>query len=103
MRHVLALDLGCSLINRQAVTVLLRSRLPATLLLAGSSLLLSLSIAVPAGMIAALRKDTWLDTGFRLLALFGVSVPGFWLGYILIIIFALKFKVLPVSGYGSPG
>lgn len=101
MRHLLKLDFGYSLINRQPVLFLIWSRFPATLILAVSSLLLSLTIAVPAGIISALRKDTWVDFGLRFFAIFGVSIPGYWLSYILIIIFALKFKILPVSGYSS--
>lgn len=99
--HSLHLDFGYSLINRQPVLSLVWSRFPATLLLACSSLLLSLIIAVPLGIISALRKDTWLDTVSRLFALGGVSIPGFWFSYILIIFFALNLKILPVSGYGS--
>ncbi|MEW6662881.1 MAG: nickel ABC transporter permease [Bacillota bacterium] len=101
VRHLLDLDFGYSLINRQPVLSLIWSRFPATLLLACSSLLLSLTVAVPAGIISALRKDTWLDTVSRLFALLGLSMPGFWFSYILIIFFALKLKILPVSGYGS--
>ncbi|HAP31676.1 MAG TPA: glutathione ABC transporter permease GsiC [Firmicutes bacterium] len=101
MGHLLSLDLGHSLINRRPVLELIRSRLPATLLLAFSSLLVSLAIALPAGLMAALRKDTWLDTGARLFALVGVSIPGFWLSYLLIMLFSLELKLLPVSGYGG--
>ncbi|MEW5919631.1 MAG: nickel ABC transporter permease [Bacillota bacterium] len=101
MGHLLSLDLGHSLINRKPVLELIRSRLPATLLLAFSSLLISLVIALPAGLLAALRKDTWLDTFARLFALLGVSIPGFWLSYLLIIFFSLQLKILPVSGYGG--
>jgi len=101
LRHLLSLDLGYSLINRQPVLELIRSRLPATLLLAFASLLLSLALALPAGLGAALKKDTWLDTFARLLALLGVSIPGFWLSYLLIMFFSLHLKVLPVSGYGG--
>ncbi len=101
MKHLLSLDLGHSLINRRPVVELIRSRLPATVLLACSSLLLSLAIALPAGLVAALRKDTWLDTAARLFALLGVSIPGFWLSYLLIMLFSLELKLLPVSGYGG--
>jgi len=101
VRHLLDLDFGYSLINRQPVLSLIWFRFPATLILACSSLLLSLAVAVPAGIISALRKDTWLDAVSRLFALLGVSMPGFWFSYILIIIFALNLKVLPVSGYGG--
>ncbi len=101
VRHLLNLDLGYSLISRQSVLSLIWSRFPATLLLACSSLLLSQIVAVPAGIISALRKDTWLDVVLRLFAIWGVSMPSFWFSYILIIFFALKLRVLPVSGYGS--
>jgi len=99
--HLLQLDLGHSLINRQPVMSLICSRLPATLLLACSSLLLSLLAGVPAGVIAAVKKGTRLDSVLRIIALAGVSVPGFWLSYLLIIVFALKLKLLPVGGYGT--
>lgn len=101
MGHLRSLDLGYSLIYREPVMELIWSRLPATLLLAFSSLLVSLVIALPAGLVAALRKDTWLDTFARLFALVGVSIPGFWLSYLLIMLFSLEFKLLPVSGYGD--
>ncbi|MFY9505171.1 MAG: nickel ABC transporter permease [Dethiobacteria bacterium] len=101
LRHIFNLDFGYSLINRQPVLSLIWSRFPATILLACTSLLFSLLIAVPAGVISALYKDTWLDLGLRFFAILGVSIPGFWLSYLMIIFFALQLKLLPVSGYGS--
>jgi peptide/nickel transport system permease protein len=101
LRHLFNLDFGYSLINQQPVLSLIQSRFPATILLTCTSLLLSLLIAVPAGIISALYKDTWLDLGLRFFAILGVSIPGFWLSYLMIIFFALQLKLLPVSGYGS--
>lgn len=104
LRYVGALakgDLGRSLRNRQPVTALLRARLPNTLTLAGASLAVTLVIGVGAGMLAAIRRGTAFDTASMVVALIGVSMPGFWLGLILIFFFAVRLGWLPTSGAGG--
>ncbi len=94
-------DLGRSLRNRQPVTALLRTRLPNTLTLAGASLAVTLVIGVGTGMLAAIRRGTAFDTASMVFALIGVSMPGFWLGLMLIFLFAVRLGWLPTSGAGG--
>ncbi len=94
-------DLGRSLRNRQPVTALLRARLPNTLALAGASLAVTLVIGVGTGMLAAIRRGTAFDTVSMVIALVGVSMPGFWLGLMLIFLFAVRLGWLPTSGAGG--
>ncbi len=91
-------DLGRSLTSQRPVAGLILARYPATLQLAAAALLLSLSIALPLGILSAVRPRTAVDAGGLLFSLFGVSMPTFWLGPLLIILFSLKLDWLPVSG-----
>jgi len=93
-------DLGRSLRNRQPVTALLRTRLPNTLTLAGASLAVTLVIGVGTGMLAAIRRGTAFDTASMVFALIGVSMPGFWLGLMLIFLFGIKHLILPAVTLG---
>ncbi len=95
-------DLGVSLRQGEPVLRAIGRRLPATLLLTLVSLVVAVLIAVPLGILAAARRDTLYDHGSMLLALLGISMPNFWIGPMLIIIFAVTFRLLPVSGSGSP-
>ena len=97
------LDLGRSLVSDRAVSDLLLERLPATLELAAASLGLAILIAVPLGVMAARRRGTWLDTSAMGFSLVGVSVPNFWLGPMLILVFSLWLGWTPVSGRDGPG
>jgi len=94
-------DLGESLYNKTRVTDELVWRFPTTLALVGLSLLISVGIGVPAGLISAVRRDTWIDHGARLLTLISLSMPSFWLGLMLIILFSLKLNLVPIVGYTS--
>jgi peptide/nickel transport system permease protein len=97
--NVLRGDLGESLRDGTPVSKLILQRLPVTLELALGTFLVSLTIAVVAGILSASRRGTWVDylsTGF---ALGGISIPHFWLGMMFIIIFAVNLGVLPASGY----
>ena len=92
-------DLGESLVDNTPVSQLILQRLPVTLELAIGTFLVSLTIAVVAGILSASNRGTWIDyvsTGF---ALGGISIPHFWLGMMFIIIFAVNLGVLPASGY----
>src|SRR5262249_13308002 len=79
----------------------LSDRFPATLEVAGSALLIALLIALPLGILSAVRRNSPIDHGSRVLALIGASMPSFWLGYVLIIAFAVTLKLVPVAGRGS--
>lgn len=94
-------DLGTSIHYRQPVTELLLDRLPATGLLAGVTLLLTVALALPLGIVAAIRRNTRWDTGAMGFSLLGVSIPNFWLGPLLILVFSLWLGWLPVSGQGG--
>jgi len=99
--HILRLDLGKSLITYEDVLEEILTRFPATLVLTISSLILSLLIALPTGIISAIRKNTIVDNACMTGALLGVSMPNFWLGLLLIWLFALSLGLLPSFGYGS--
>lgn len=91
-------DLGMSLIQRQPVGTLIAHRLPATIELTAAAILVSLVIAIPAGVIAAVRRYSTLDKVGTLGTLLGVSMPDFWLGLVLMLLFGITWKVLPISG-----
>lgn len=100
--HVLRGDFGQSLRFQQPAAALVLQTLPATVLLAVLGFLLSLAIAVPLGVVAATRRGTWLDLGSSVLALFGQSMPSFWLGLMLILAFAVRLHWFPTGGIGGP-
>jgi peptide/nickel transport system permease protein len=75
--------------------------MPATIELASAALLFALAIAFPAGIVAAMRRNTWVDTLSMSVALFGQSVPVFWLGLMLILLFAVNLQWLPTGGRGG--
>lgn len=90
-----------SLRYHQPATGLLLARLPATLYLAGMSMLFSLLLGIPVGAVSALRKGSWLDRLLMAAILLGQGVPVFWTGIMLIIIFSVQLRWLPSSGAGS--
>ncbi|MEE9522089.1 MAG: nickel ABC transporter permease [candidate division NC10 bacterium] len=94
-------DLGMSLFSREPVLTRIVKALPATIELAVAGLAIALIIALPLGILAAVRRDTGLDHGSRFVALLGVSIPNFVLGPLLIIAFAIQLNWLPVSGRGG--
>ncbi|WP_426111706.1 ABC transporter permease [Pseudomonas sp. DSP3-2-2] len=101
--NVLTGDFGTSLRTEQPVTTLLASKLPVTLELAVFALLIALLIGIPTGIISAVRKGTAVDYGANVVALSGISIPHFWLGILLIMIFAVKLQWLPASGFEPIG
>lgn len=99
---LLQFDLGQSLFFQQSVTELLLERLPMTAYLAVMAMLIAVLIAFPLGMWAALRAGRWPDYASMTVALVGVSIPNFWLGPMLILLFSISLAWLPVSGADQP-
>ena len=95
-------DLGTSIFSNKPVTTLIAQRIEPTLLLALTTILFSIAVAVPLGTIAAFRAGRWIDRVVMLFSVGGFSIPVFVLGYMLIYTFALKLRLLPVQGYKSP-
>lgn len=91
-------DLGTSIRRGVPVRTLVAQTLPATIELTLAALLIAIIIAVPVAIVSALRQGTVWDRGGGFGALFGISMPSFWLGIILILLFAVNFKVFPASG-----
>ena len=97
MMNVLKGDLGTSIYG-QNVWKQFSSRFPYTLLLCAGSILITVVVSIPAGIFAALHKDKWLDTIVSTFAIFGVSMPVFWLGMLMIILFGVILGWLPTTG-----
>ena len=94
-------DFGESLRYKQDALGLVLERLPATLLLAGASLLLTVGIALPLGVLSAVRRNSLLDHVGTVATVLGQATPGFWLGLMLIFVFSVKLRWLPTGGTGS--
>ncbi|PUB19142.1 ABC transporter permease [Yoonia sediminilitoris] len=92
-------DLGVSLRTQQPVLTLLAEKLPVTFQLAIMALVIAVVIGVPAGIISAYHKGTWIDWLANVVALSGLSVPNFWLGIMMILLVSVKLGWLPASGY----
>ncbi len=95
-------ELGNSLYSKKPILDILLERFPATLELAIAGLLVAVLLALPLGSIAALRKDSIYDNSAMVFSLLGVSIPNFWLGPLLILLFSLMLGWLPVSGREGP-
>lgn len=98
---IVAGDLGTSLRTNQPVVEAIGERLPATFELAAAAMAVAIIIAIPLGIIAAVRAGTQVDHAATTLALLGISTPNFWLGPILAIVFSIELGWLPVSGRGT--
>jgi len=101
MQNVFKGELGKSFNYRLPVSELYFQRLPNSLQLAVAATLISLLIGVPAGLISAVRVNSWWDNVGKIIALLGLSIPGFWLGLVLILVFAVWLRWLPTSGTGD--
>lgn len=94
-------DFGNSFYYNRPVMDLIAERLPATLLLSGAAFLVAVPLAILAGVIAAMKRNTIMDNIVTTLAIAGRSMPAFWLGLLLMLVFAIQLKALPPSGYGT--
>lgn len=92
-------DMGNSLISSESVAKRISQRLPVTLELIFLSMIVSVIVAVPAGIISAVKRNSALDVGASFFSIIGVAMPSFWLGMLLIMLFSLTLKVLPASGF----
>lgn len=94
-------DLGISFSTSRPVTEELLSRFPATLQLAGAAMVVAIAIAIPVGVVAALYRNRLIDQVVRVGSLLGASLPGFFLAYLLIIVFSVELNLLPSVGRGG--
>lgn len=95
------LDFGRSFYFQDQVTTLIAGRLGVTMTLGGLSLGFALLIAIPLGVLAAIKRDTWVDRAALTISVFGQAMPSFWFALTLILIFAVNLRWLPVSGSGT--
>jgi peptide/nickel transport system permease protein len=95
-------DLGKSILQGIPVGKEIVRRLPITMQLGLLAFLISMVVGIPAGIVCAIRRGTWIDTVVTIFANLGITVPNFWLGIVLIYIFAVLLGLLPVQGYTSP-
>jgi peptide/nickel transport system permease protein len=98
MGRLLSGDLGRSIFGSEPVARLLIERLPNTFALAFSGMALAVSFGMPLGVYAGYRKGSWADNVLMAVAVAGVSIPSFWLGLMLVLVFSLKLEWLPVAG-----
>ena len=94
-------DLGRSLVTGRPVADQIASQLPATVELTLAALAIAVLLGVPLGVVAALQRGKWIDTGSMIIALIGVSMPNFWLGLLFILFFSLHLGWFPASGTGG--
>jgi peptide/nickel transport system permease protein len=102
MGHLLQGDLGNSLVTGDPVWQEIVERLPATLMLAGFTMILVLSVVIPLGIVSATRPDGRWGRIVELLAMTGISIPNFWLGLMLILLFSVTLGILPSFGMSQP-
>jgi ABC-type dipeptide/oligopeptide/nickel transport system permease component len=101
VKNVVTGQMGISFNYEMPVSTLYFERLPNSLELAFAASLVSFFIGIPAGILSAVRVNSWWDNFGKVIALFGLSVPGFWLGLVMILVFAVWLQWLPVSGQGG--
>ena len=101
MKGMLTGDMGKSYVTKRDVFKTFMERLPNTLLLGGAAVLIAVVVSLPLGIYTAIHQNTWKDTAGMIFALFGTSMPNFWLGLMLIIVFSLNLGWLPSGGMGS--
>ncbi len=94
-------DFGVSYVTNKPVWEEVSSRIPATIQLTVGSIIIAIIVSVPIGFLAGLKKNSGIDHFSRFLSFFGASIPSFWLGYLLIFFFSVKFDLFPVEGTGT--
>ena len=94
-------DWGTSLFSKKPVFEEIMERVPATMELMFGAMVVTILVAMPLGLIAAVKKGTWIDQGSMIFSLLGVSIPNFWLGPMLILLFSIHFDLLPVNERGG--
>jgi peptide/nickel transport system permease protein len=102
MKGLVQGDLGYSYQTKQSVAEAIKTRFPNTIKLAFASMVVAVVIGVTAGIISALKQNSWFDVSSTVVSLAGISIPNFWLGTVLILIFAVNFQILPVGGLSEP-
>ena len=100
--NVLRGDFGTSITTGQEVTTLILERLPYTLMLTGAAIVLEYVVSIPLGLYAAVHKDGAFDRVMNVLMVVLWSMPAFWLGVLLILLFAINLGILPISGWSGP-
>lgn len=101
MGGLLTGDLGDSIKYQVPAASIVLERVPNTLALAAAAMAVGIALAIPAGIVAAVFRDSWIDSAARSLALIGQSMPTFWIGILLILVFAVAWPVLPAGGSGT--
>ena len=101
LRNAFTGNFGNSYYFNEPAMQLVLERMPATLLLASASLLVAVIWSIPAGIISAVKRNSLVDMGVRTFSLLGQSLPSFWLGLLLMLLFSVKLKWFPTYGYGS--
>lgn len=96
-------DLGQSFMYKESVASLIGDRIWPSLKLSLAAMAIAFGLGVPLGFLAALKRGRWLDPVIMVGAVSGVSIPQFWLGLMLVYVFAVQFQILPTSGYGDGG
>ncbi|HSV55531.1 MAG TPA: ABC transporter permease, partial [Magnetospirillaceae bacterium] len=94
-------DLGRSLVTRQSVAAEIWSRFPATLQLSAAAVLIAVLLGIPIGIVSATRQYSVFDMVSMVIALIGVSMPNFWQGMMMILLFSITFRILPSAGTGT--
>lgn len=100
--HALSGDFGNSYRWQMPALKLILDRLPATIQLAACGLLFSVALAVPIGVLSAVHRGGWIDRIGRIFAMLGQAMPAFWVGLLLILVFAVQLNWLPAFGHGTP-
>lgn len=94
-------DLGRSLQTNRPVVQEIMDQLPSTLQLTGASMLIAIVVGTLLGIVSGWKHNQWIDNASMLLALLGISIPSFWLGYLMVLTFSLRLGWLPATGYGG--